>query len=436
MMVKINEKSEKQKVWGAIFVCALARTIHLELVTEASAEKFLLAFTRFCRRWRVPKRIISDNGTNFVLGSKAIKQLSKENYEIKKKWLEIYQDPKIKSHSTQNQIEWTFITLYAPWKGALYERMIRSVKHHLKREIRNKLLSFEELWTLLIEVERIVNERPMSYISDAENITPLRPINLAIPCLKSQNLDINPREFDKDDSTYFENDNRELLIQKYSQALNISQKFWETWKNTYLLNLWEKYNNCRTEKSGKFPEINEVVIVEEVNAPRSSWRLGKIQKLISSRTAIIKIGNKEYERAIKHLYPLEITNKTSQNNNQVKDNIQNDINQTNKNSQNNNQVKDNIQNDINQTNKNSQNNHNKINNIDQSKNTDIDNQTNINNQTNNKNIDKSSLEKLNYTIVSGIMDSEFVPDYEEDAVSLEEYEEEEEEKEEEKQKLK
>nr|CAD2148344.1 unnamed protein product [Meloidogyne enterolobii] len=94
MMVKINEKSEKQKVWGAIFVCALARIIHLELVTEASAEKFLLAFTRFCRRWRVPKRIISDNGTNFVLGSKAIKQLTKENYEIKNKWLEIYQDKK------------------------------------------------------------------------------------------------------------------------------------------------------------------------------------------------------------------------------------------------------------------------------------------------------------------------------------------------------
>nr|CAD2148341.1 unnamed protein product [Meloidogyne enterolobii] len=114
--------------------------------------------------------------------------------------------------------------------------MIRSVKHHLKREIRNKLLSFEELLTLLIEVERIVNERPMSYISDAENITPLRPIDLAIPGIKNQNLDINPREVDKEDPTYFEDDNRETLIEKYSRALSISHKFGKHGKaHTYLI---------------------------------------------------------------------------------------------------------------------------------------------------------------------------------------------------------
>uniref|UniRef100_A0A1I8BFE7 CCHC-type domain-containing protein n=1 Tax=Meloidogyne hapla TaxID=6305 RepID=A0A1I8BFE7_MELHA len=145
MTVKSEDGKSTLKMWGAIFVCALSRLIHLELVLDATAEKFLLAFTRFARRWRIPKRIISDNGTNFVLGSKGLKKLCQENAKERQLWLEIYEDREVKEYSTTNKIEWIFITPFAPWRGGLYERMIGVVKHHLKRVIARKTMTTEEM---------------------------------------------------------------------------------------------------------------------------------------------------------------------------------------------------------------------------------------------------------------------------------------------------
>jgi len=39
--------------------------------------------------------------------------------------------------------------------------------------------------------------------------------------------------------------------------------------------------------------------------PRSLWKLGKIQKMITYRTAELKVGDKVIVRPINLLYPLE-----------------------------------------------------------------------------------------------------------------------------------
>nr|CAD2191417.1 unnamed protein product [Meloidogyne enterolobii] len=294
------------KIWGAIFVCALSRIIHLELVLDATAEKFLLAFTRFARRWRIPKRIISDNGTNFVLGSKGLKKLCQENAKERQLWLEIYEKREVKEYSAKDKIEWVFITPFAPWRGGLYERMIGVVKHHLKRVIARKTMSTEEMWTLLVEVERIVNERPITFLSESEVLKPLRPIDLAFPLMKANEMDIATEPFEKDDPNYFEQSNsRESLIDKYKNAVSAAEWFWKEWKKSYLLALREKHVNC-AKKPQLRPEEGDVVIIEDKNAPRNLWKLGKITEILSVRTAKVRVGNKEFERAIKHLYPLEV----------------------------------------------------------------------------------------------------------------------------------
>nr|CAD2202351.1 unnamed protein product [Meloidogyne enterolobii] len=307
MVVKIGKSENKQKVWGTIFVCALSRNIHLELVTDASAEKFLLAFTRFVRRWRTPRRIISDNGTNFVLGSKAIKKLQKENAEENILWNKVYQDPEVQNNSNKNEIEWIFITPFAPWKGGMYERMIGTVKYHLKREIRNKLLTLEELWTLLIEVERIVNERPLSYMSESEAIKPLRPIDLAFPTMNNSNLDISPKPIDTEDPDfYIDKSSRQDLVNSYAKSQNIIHNFWEKWRETYLMELRDKHYSSQHNVNTKFPQPGDVVIISDINTPRSRWKLARVEELVSTRTAKVRVGNKIMERATKHLFPLEI----------------------------------------------------------------------------------------------------------------------------------
>ncbi|GBO27317.1 hypothetical protein AVEN_80683-1 [Araneus ventricosus] len=54
-----------EKVWIALFTCAVYRAIHLELVRSLSSDSFNLAMRRFIARRGRPKTIYSDNGTNF-----------------------------------------------------------------------------------------------------------------------------------------------------------------------------------------------------------------------------------------------------------------------------------------------------------------------------------------------------------------------------------
>ncbi|KAL3087919.1 hypothetical protein niasHT_029843 [Heterodera trifolii] len=123
MTVKSSDGQGKHKVWGAIFVCALTRMIHLELVTDMTAKRFLLAFTRFVRRWKIPQRVVSDNGTNFVLGNKALTEIVQQSIKEKENWLRILQDEEVQNFSNQQKIEWIFISPFAPWRGGQYEQM-------------------------------------------------------------------------------------------------------------------------------------------------------------------------------------------------------------------------------------------------------------------------------------------------------------------------
>ena len=113
-------------------------------------------------------------------------------------------------------------------------------------------------------------------------------------------------------------------VKELSEYWRKSQKqldrFWESWKRDYLLNLRETLPLFHRNKSSQLvrqPRTGEVVIVREDHTPRRAWRLAQIKELIFSKDGLIRsvkiqLPNKNIiSRAINQLYPLEITSEVS-----------------------------------------------------------------------------------------------------------------------------
>lgn len=70
---------------------------------------------------------------------------------------------------TNHQISWKFIMERAPWWGGFWERMVKTVKMTLRKTMGRTILTFEEMNTVLIEVESVVNAQPPTYIEDDQD---------------------------------------------------------------------------------------------------------------------------------------------------------------------------------------------------------------------------------------------------------------------------
>ena len=62
-----------------------------------------------------------------------------------------------------------------------WERIVKSVKEPLRKTLGNALLSYVELYTVLTDIEAIINSRPLTIIGDDINdAEPITPAHLAI----------------------------------------------------------------------------------------------------------------------------------------------------------------------------------------------------------------------------------------------------------------
>ena len=80
----------------------------------------------------------------------------------------ISRSSEVKQYLAKRQVDWQFIMERAPWLGGFWERLVRSVKRCLKKSVGRSLLTFEELRTLVVEIEATLNNRPLTYIYDDE----------------------------------------------------------------------------------------------------------------------------------------------------------------------------------------------------------------------------------------------------------------------------
>ena len=299
----IKQSSGPQKVWVCLYTCLSTRAIHLELMQDMTTEQFLLGLRRFVARHGSPRDITSDNAPQFKLAAETIDKI----------WSQILVEPEVTSYSLTERIRWKFIVELAPWMGGFYERLIGLVKRSLRKTIGKLCLTNEQLLTVLKESEAIINSRPLVYIGeDINSGTTLTPAHFL--CLNPKTGFPNFTHDDSEDEEFEPNiSSAGTLIQSWKKGLSHLNRFWQVWRDNYLLSLRERtQNKLKTQRihASYSARVGDIVLIKE-DLPRGCWKLGKIIELVVSRdqqvrSAKILLPTKRViGRPLSLLYPVE-----------------------------------------------------------------------------------------------------------------------------------
>ena len=134
------------------------RALHLEIAHYLSTDSFIMSLTRFIARRGYVRKIISDNGTNFIGTERELKEADNK----------IDQNCVI-NFSSQKQIICKFNPPSSPWMGGVWESLIKSVKRALGVVLKDRIFTNKTLYTIMCQIEAILNQRPISHISDDVN---------------------------------------------------------------------------------------------------------------------------------------------------------------------------------------------------------------------------------------------------------------------------
>ena len=279
--IKIGRRREKR--WGFIFKCLTTRCVHLDLLCSMNTDSFLLALRRFVARRGKPFEILCDRGTNFRGGDRDLQEAFAAL------------EPTLKDQLAEQSISFRFNPPLAPHFGGVWEREIKSVNASLQVVLKDQVLPEEVLMTVLIEVEGILNSKPLGYatsdIADPDPITP----NLFL---------MGRRDASLPQAVYHNSDLLGRRRWKHSQVL--ADNFWLQFTRNHLPNLQHRRN---WHSSTVDLTQDQVVMIIDPQLPRALWPIGRVIKVIPSdngriRTAEVNIKGSTYTLPVAQLIPL------------------------------------------------------------------------------------------------------------------------------------
>ncbi|XP_071057562.1 uncharacterized protein [Onthophagus taurus] len=267
------------KAYIAIFVCSATKALHLELVSDLSTEAFIAALRRFTSRRGRIEMIFSDQGTNFVGANNRLKDLAQlANMEL--------------------GLNWSFNPPSSPHFNGLTEAGVKSVKTHLARVIGDQIMTYEELYTVLTQIEAVLNSRPLQAMSsdrnDFQSLTPghflvLEPLNSVVPDPALSGINIG-------------------RLTRWQLLQSMVQSFWKRWSGGYLHTLQRRY-----KWNKNLPAITPgtLVVIHHDSKPPLQWELGRVVDVHPGTDGVIRVAtvrtvHSEYKRPVVKLCPLPL----------------------------------------------------------------------------------------------------------------------------------
>ncbi|PIC11870.1 hypothetical protein B9Z55_028783 [Caenorhabditis nigoni] len=293
-----KSKYGEGKVWVLIVTCMVTRGVHLEIMPDNTTVSFITSLGRVFARRGVPQYILSDNAPTFKLGYDMM------NTDLKTL---VNQSASLTSYLAEKEIEVKLITPFSPWKGAVYERLIAIAKNMIFKVIGTNRVSLLDLESLLIEVEGIMNNRPITpnqqHLVDSEAV---RPIDFLLPNARLS-LPIDREGV----VSVIRKGATEQLTRKLMEGTNaLKEKLWNRFSEEYLNFLRESVNR-KAAHSRITPAVGQVVLVVTNLVKRYKWPLGRIEELLYSsegkvQSVRVKVGKNVVEKSVSHLIPLEV----------------------------------------------------------------------------------------------------------------------------------
>ena len=287
--LKVRKFRKTEKRFVLLITCLSTRALHLEMACALDTDAFLMALRRFMGRRGKPKVIISDRGTNFIAGERELRE-----------GIEAWNQSQITNYLSQHQIVWKWNPPAAPHMGGVWERLVASVKRALKVVLGNQCVSEDVLHTALVEVEYMLNGRPLTYISmderDPEALTPNH--FLLGPSSADSGRVLPPGVFGDHDL---------LGRRRWRHSQVLANHLWKRWRKEYLPTLLarQKWRN----ETGNL-QVGDVVLILDDSAPRGFWPLARVTEVYPGsdgrvRSADVKTSSGTYRRPVTKLCLLE-----------------------------------------------------------------------------------------------------------------------------------
>ena len=261
------------KGYLALFICLATRAVHIEVVSDQKTDSLVAALKRFISTRGIPSHIYTDNGPNFV-GAR---------HELHDLYLFLQQpstEAAIRDCLMEKKITWHHIPQRAPHFGGIWEAVVKSAKHHLRRTVGKIKLYFEEMATIICQISSCLNSRP--YLSqdchDCEGEMPLTPGHFMI----GRPMQAFPEAPEEPDLT---------LTNRWKLCQALVQSFWDHWSKSYLSSLQKRKKWLQPSPNVAVGDL--VMMLDESTPLITVWKMGRVTAVYPGDDGLVRTADVE-----------------------------------------------------------------------------------------------------------------------------------------------
>ena len=250
--------------------CLISRAVYVDVTGSYDTDEFLKLLRRFFTLRGRPSIIYADNGTQIKAASKEMAAILMDlDWNV------------LSMYGAEEGTTWKFTAHDAPWQNGCSEALIKSLKKCLTLSIGDHILSFTEIQTVAFEAANLLNERPIGrHPTSPDEGHYLCPNDLLLGRATSRVPQGPFKEYTRDKHRF-------ELVQ------TIANVFWKRMARNYFpsLIIQQKWHTQRRNVS-----IGDIVMIQDANAIRGNWKLGRVSKVEVSDDGIVRNCHVQYKQ--------------------------------------------------------------------------------------------------------------------------------------------